>query len=107
MKVSLLFTQTGMDNANFGVQKFRDQNIGIIPPVSLLNVASILEKIDVEVSIIDVDAENLSYPKVLRRISEFSPDLIGFSIISPDGLAINPLMPANCFNCAADPLAPE
>ena len=80
MKVSLLFTQTGMDNANFGVQKFRDQNIGIIPPVSLLNVASILEKIDVEVSIIDVDAENLSYPKVLRRISEFSPDLIGFSI---------------------------
>ena len=25
----------------------------------------------------------------------------------PDGLAINPLMPANCFICAAEPLAPE
>ena len=34
-------------------------------------------------------------------------EVIGFSIISPDGLAIKPLIPANCFNCASEPLAPE
>ena len=28
-------------------------------------------------------------------------------MISPDGFAIRPLMPANCFICAAEPLAPE
>ena len=28
-------------------------------------------------------------------------------MISPDGLAIKPLIPANCFICAAEPLAPE
>ena len=27
-------------------------------------------------------------------------------MISPDGLAIKPLIPANCFICAAEPLAP-
>ena len=80
MKVTLLFTQTGMDNINFGSQKFRDKNIGVIPPVSLLNVAAILESVGVEVSIIDVDAEALSYPQILERISQFSPDLIGFTI---------------------------
>ena len=33
-------------------------------------------------------------------------EVIGLSIISPEGLAIKPLIPANCFICAADPLAP-
>ena len=33
--------------------------------------------------------------------------IIGVSMISPEGLAINPLMPANCFIWACDPLAPE
>ena len=33
--------------------------------------------------------------------------LIGNSIILPDGAAISPLIPANCFIWALDPLAPE
>ena len=32
--------------------------------------------------------------------------MIGVSIISPEGFAIRPLIPANCFICAAEPLAP-
>ena len=28
-------------------------------------------------------------------------------MISPEGFAIKPLIPANCFICAAEPLAPE
>ena len=33
--------------------------------------------------------------------------VIGVSIIEPSGLAIKPLMPANCLICAGEPLAPE
>ena len=33
--------------------------------------------------------------------------LIGNSMILPDGLAISPLIPANCLICDLDPLAPE
>ena len=33
--------------------------------------------------------------------------MIGVSIISPDGFAIKPRIPANCLICAADPRAPE
>ena len=33
--------------------------------------------------------------------------VIGVSMISPDGLAIRPLMPASCRICCAFPLAPE
>ena len=33
--------------------------------------------------------------------------MIGVSIIDPSGFAINPLIPANCLICAAEPLAPE
>ena len=34
-------------------------------------------------------------------------DIIGVSIISPEGLAIKPLIAANCFIWAVEPLAPE
>ncbi len=33
--------------------------------------------------------------------------VIGFSIISPDGLAINPRIPQSCLICCRDPRAPE
>ena len=47
----------------------------------------------------------LKYSKTLSP--SLKEDLIGVSIISPDGLAIKPLIPASCLICAADPLAPE
>ena len=34
-------------------------------------------------------------------------EMIGVSMISPDGFAIKPRMPARCFICAAEPRAPE
>ena len=46
----------------------------------------------------------LKYSKAVRPSLKF--DVIGDSIISPEGLAIKPLIPANCFIWAADPLAP-
>ena len=47
----------------------------------------------------------LKYSKAVRPSLKFA--VIGVSIISPEGFAINPLIPANCFICAAEPLAPE
>ena len=46
----------------------------------------------------------LKYSKAVKPSLKF--EVIGDSIISPEGLAINPLIPANCFIWAADPLAP-
>ena len=47
MKVCLVFTNfpgvIGNSNTNFKNMAFRDENIGHIPPVSLVNVATILE----------------------------------------------------------------
>ena len=47
----------------------------------------------------------LKYSKAVRPSLKFA--VIGVSMISPEGFAINPLIPANCFICAAEPLAPE
>ena len=59
-----------------------------------------------------VSARPLRAPCVeLKYSSTDSPSLklemIGVSMISPDGLAIRPRMPASCLICAAEPRAPE
>ena len=48
---------------------------------------------------------DVKYSKIVRPSLKF--EIIGVSIISPEGFAINPLIPANCFIWAAEPLAPE
>ena len=47
----------------------------------------------------------LKYSSTDRPSLKF--EIIGVSIISPEGLAIKPLIPASCFIWACDPLAPE
>jgi len=79
MKVTLIFTPNQL-NLNFKELAFRDDNIGSVPPLSLLYVASILENAGVEVDLIDMAAEQLDYSRALQRINNFSPDLLGFSI---------------------------
>ena len=46
----------------------------------------------------------LKYSKAVKPSLKL--DVIGLSIISPEGFAIKPLIPANCFIWAAEPLAP-
>lgn len=79
MKASLIFTPNQL-NQNFKELAFRDDNIGTVPPLSLLYVAAILEREGVQVDIIDMAAEQLDYSEALQRIKKFSPDLLGFSI---------------------------
>ena len=47
----------------------------------------------------------LKYSRTFRP--SLNDEMIGVSIISPDGLAISPRIPASCLICAAEPRAPE
>ena len=79
MKISLIFTPSEL-NRNFSECRNRDKHMGHIPPSSLLSVAAVLEKEGVEVQLIDMVAEGLSYEDTLRRIKEFSPVMLGFTL---------------------------
>lgn len=79
MKITLVFTSNEL-NPNFQELQFRDDNIGSVPPLSLMTVASILEREGAEVQVIDMDAERLSYNDALKRVRDFSPDLLGFTL---------------------------
>jgi len=79
MKISLIFTPNQL-NPNFRDLAFRDDNIGSVPPLSLLYVAAILEKEGVAVDLIDIAAEQITYHDALQRVLRFSPDLIGFNL---------------------------
>ena len=47
----------------------------------------------------------LKYSRTVSPSLKF--EMIGVSMISPEGLAIRPRMPASCLICAAEPRAPE
>jgi anaerobic magnesium-protoporphyrin IX monomethyl ester cyclase len=79
MKVTLIFTTNEL-NPNFSELSFKDENVGFIPPLGLMTVASIFEKHGVEVQLLDMDAERLTYYDALERIKKFSPDMIGFTL---------------------------
>jgi radical SAM superfamily enzyme YgiQ (UPF0313 family) len=81
MKVSLIFTPIDVNPHNKSVS-FRDENLGFVPPLSLLIVAALMEKEGVEVDLIDMEAEGLSYSATLERIRSFAPDLLGFTVTS-------------------------
>ncbi|MBU1062499.1 MAG: B12-binding domain-containing radical SAM protein [Candidatus Omnitrophica bacterium] len=55
-------------------------NLGKIPPLSLLAVAAILEKYGAEVKLIDANASGLSVDEVIQTAVEFSPDFLGFTL---------------------------
>lgn len=79
MKISLIFTRNEL-NPNFSELSFREDGVGYIPPLTLLTVAALFEKEGVEVQLLDLDAERLTYNQALERIAAFSPDLLGFTL---------------------------
>jgi len=79
MKVCLIFVPAEHD-ATTKDWAFRDDGVGIIPPLSLLYVAGILEQASVEVQIIDLIAERLNFAQALERVKLFNPDLLGFTL---------------------------
>jgi radical SAM superfamily enzyme YgiQ (UPF0313 family) len=81
MKVSLIFTPIDVNPHNKSVS-FRDEKLGFVPPLSLLIVAALMEREGIEVDLIDMEAEGLSYGDTLVRIRDFAPDLLGFTVTS-------------------------
>src|SRR5919198_4870074 len=79
MKVSLIFTPIDINPHNKAVA-FRDERLGFVPPMSLLLVAALMEREGVEVDLIDMEAEGLSYAATLERVRSFAPDLLGFTV---------------------------
>ena len=79
MKVSLIFTPIDVNPHNKAVA-FRDERLGFVPPMSLLLVAALMEREGVEVDLIDMEAEGLSYAATLERVRSFAPDLLGFTV---------------------------
>lgn len=53
-----------------------------IPPVGLAYLASVLEKNGINVAIVDQVAEMISNDEVIRKVKEFSPQIIGFSCLT-------------------------
>jgi radical SAM superfamily enzyme YgiQ (UPF0313 family) len=79
MKISLIFAPSEL-NRNFSECRTREKHMGHVPPSSLLSVAAILEREGVEVQLIDMAAERLSYEETLARLRAFAPALLGFTL---------------------------
>ncbi len=56
------------------------ENYGIFPSLSLLYVASILERAGCEVLFIDAHAEGLTLEQTVARLNSFSPDYVGYTL---------------------------
>jgi anaerobic magnesium-protoporphyrin IX monomethyl ester cyclase len=54
----------------------------ILPPLGLLSVASILEKNNHKVTLLDTNIHGLDFHNLSKKIKYFSPDLVGFSSTS-------------------------
>lgn len=79
MKATLILTPNVLNQVFTGLS-VKEDNVGFIPPLSLLYVASIMKKEGVEVDIIDMETEYLSYEETLGRVRNFKPDFLGFSL---------------------------
>ncbi|MEM2207035.1 MAG: cobalamin B12-binding domain-containing protein, partial [Sulfolobales archaeon] len=56
------------------------------PPLGLAWIASVLEKAGHKVKIVDSPTMKLSIKDFIREVRTWSPDIIGFSIITPTAL---------------------
>ena len=54
-----------------------------LPPMGILYIGAELQKNGHEVSVIDADIEGLTVREMVERILDGSPDLVGFSIMTP------------------------
>ncbi|MBN1593192.1 MAG: cobalamin-dependent protein [Candidatus Coatesbacteria bacterium] len=60
-------------------------------PVNILSLAAHLLANDIETRIIDFEVESLTDDAFLDRVSDFGPDLVGFTCLSPTVVAANRL----------------
>jgi anaerobic magnesium-protoporphyrin IX monomethyl ester cyclase len=54
-----------------------------VPPMGMLHIAAELQKQGVEAHVMDAEIEGLTVKEMVHRILEVNPDLVGFSIMTP------------------------
>jgi radical SAM superfamily enzyme YgiQ (UPF0313 family) len=79
LKVALVYPPYGPVKNEPGIKAVKE-NYGIFPSLSLLYVAGILEEAGCEVLFIDAHAEGLSLEDTVRRLNQFGPAYIGYTI---------------------------
>jgi anaerobic magnesium-protoporphyrin IX monomethyl ester cyclase len=79
LKVALVYPPYGPVKNEPGIRAVKE-NYGIFPSLSLLYVAGILEAAGVEVLFVDAHAENLGLDETVRRLKEFGPSFVGYTI---------------------------
>lgn len=62
-----------------------NKSIAAFPPLSILYLASVLEEIGVEVSVLDQPALGLTVEETLRWVEKEKPDVLGFSTLTSSG----------------------
>ena len=72
MKICLIFPNIFLGN-------YLKVNVPIHPPLSLAYLGAILRENGIDVSIIDAAAENLSIKKLISRVGDILPDVIGIT----------------------------
>lgn len=80
MKISFIFPRW---TEVFGTFSRIAQKASAFPPLNLCYLAAIAEQLGHTVQIVDGEVENLDNDAVVRRVSEFSPDIIGMTSTTP------------------------
>jgi len=82
MKVLLVNPPFEQEEESVGKSKSVRHVLNIVPPLGITYIAAVLEKINVDVKMIDC-AVGISYEDVFKTILEESPDVIGITSTTP------------------------
>ena len=82
MKVLLVNPPFEQEEESVGKSKSVRHVLNIVPPLGITYIAAVLEKINVDVKMIDC-AVGISYEDVFKMILEESPDVIGITSTTP------------------------
>src|SRR4030042_2034395 len=80
MKLLLIFSSWC---STFGALKKVAKKASSFPPLNLCYVASIAEKSGWEVKLIDAELERLKVENIIKKISDYGPNLIGLTATTP------------------------
>ena len=79
MRIVLIYPPFGNIENQPNIKAVAD-NYGVFPPLSLAYVAGILQHAGHEVKLIDANALHLSKLEVLKKVRDFNPDLLAFTV---------------------------
>lgn len=82
MKI-LLIRPHNIENVNTRLPESLNIRQGVLPPLGISYIASVLEKAGHTVKILDAIALNLTNDEVHRYVCEFSPELVGITAMTP------------------------